>query len=343
MSEATIITSPYPFRTVLEVMKPNSIDKNNPNAVKRLEACFASSEYIVEEKIDGHHYLCIAGRFFSTHIGTNTGWPVEKTDNFPHLAEAFFTAGLGFVILDGEINYPGKKSQDVSAASNSGVEKAILYQEKHGWVKYTVYDILRAANGEWLVHKPWRQRREYLEAVGAKLAKYTPHVIVNPVVFDKKREFVDQLLEVGKEGGVLKSVSGLYILGERPAWNQIKVKQELEDDVVLMGSYPPTKIYTGKEIENWPYWEEGEPVTEYHYKRLLGSLRIGKFRDGALIELGSISGMTLSERVELTTNMSQYIGQVVRIKGMEKTRDGSYRHFTFVEMHPDKNSRECTL
>jgi len=334
----------YPFRTVLAVMKPDSIDNNNANAVKRLEECFSSPDYIVEEKIDGQHYLCIAGRFFSTHISKKTQWPVEKTENFPHLSAVFHDAGLGYTILDGEINYPGKKSQDVSAASNSGIEKAILYQEKNGWVRFTVYDILRAPNGEWLIHKPWRQRRELLEAIGAKLAKMTTHVVVNPVVFDKKREFVDQLLDEGKEGGVLKHVDGLYVLGQRPAWNQIKVKQELEDDVILVGYNPPTREYTGKDVATWAYWENGEPVTELHYKKYIGSLSIGKYnKQGQLITLGSISGMTMSERAEFTNNPDKYIGQVVHIKGMEKTRDGSYRHFTFVQMHPDKNSSECTL
>jgi len=333
----------YPFKQVFEVMKPNKIKEDNPNQRKKLEECMNSSEYAIEEKIDGHHYTCIGSRFFSTHISEKTGFPVEKTDNFPHISEIIHYGGFGQLILDGEINYPGKKAQDISSVSNSAPDKAISIQEKQGWINYTVYDILRAPNGEWLINKPWRERREYLEAIGTKLNTMSKHLIVNPVTYNNKQEFVDRIMEEGGEGGVLKFLNGLYIPGKRPMWNQMKIKQEMEDDVVITGYLDPKRIYDGKNVETWKFWEGEVPVTSHWYHKLIGSIRIGKYRNGELVELGSVTGMTEAERREFTTNGDKYIGTVIKIRGMEKTNDGAYRHFNFVEIHGDKNARECIL
>lgn len=334
---------PYPFKSVLQVMKPCKIKSGNENHIATLDGCFDSADYAIEEKIDGHHYTCIGGRFFSTHISAKTGWPTEKTANFPHLEAAFMQAGMGHAILDGEISFLGKKSQDITPVSNSAADKAIEIQERIGWIDFRMFDILRAPNGEWLVNKPFRKRREYLEAVGRKLNLICKHYIVNPIVYNNKRQFVDKIIEEGGEGGVLKHLGQPYILGQRPMWNQIKIKQEMEDDVLILGYNSPERIYTGKNLETWPYWDQGEPVTEFFARSLIGSLQVGKLRDGVPVILGNVSGMTLPERVEFSTNGTAYLGKVAKIRGMEKTHDGAYRHFSFTAMHPDKNPQECRL
>ena len=47
--------------------------------------------------------------------------------------------------------------------------------------------------------------------------------------------------------------------GKRTAWKTIKVKKELEKEVdcFLTGHYKtPTRLYTGKELRSWIYWED---------------------------------------------------------------------------------------
>lgn len=335
--------SAYPFNTPLEIMKPAKIKRDNEGHKQKLLACMLSPEYAVEEKLDGHHYTAIGTRFFSPHISEATGAPIEKTANFPHLSEGLDFLNVGGLILDGEIYYPGKKSQHVSCVSNSDPCNALATQERQGFIYYGVYDVLRTIEGKWLFETPFRQRREYLEGIGRKLTEACPHFVVNPIAYGNKVGFIDEILSRGGEGAVLKHLEGLWLPGKRPMWNQMKVKQELEDDVVVMGYLPATRLYTGKNCDSWPFWENNEPVTSHWYHKLVGSLIIGKYRDTELVNVGSVTGMTEAERKEFTDNGDLYIGKVIKIRGMEKTPDGNYRHFNFVEIHGDKNPLECQL
>lgn len=333
----------YPLDKVIEIMKPCKVSDSNPNHIAKLNKCIDSIEYIVEEKIDGCHYNCIGNRFFSTHLSEKTGYPVEKTENFPHLTEIFQKLNLP-IVLDGEINYMGKRSQDVTPVTGASPDKAVAYQEQNGYVQYTIYDVLKDSNGNDLCNKPWRVRREILEGIGAQLTKLTKFITVNPVIWTDKGEFIKRTLQEGKEGGVLKHVNGLYYPGKRPMWNQIKVKQGAEDDVVIMDFEPPEQYYTGKDVVNWPHWEDGEPVTKLYANGWVGAMIIGKYNtEGQLVRVGTVSGMTDSERALISQKPSDYIGKVAHIKFMEKTNDGNYRHASFVQLHQDKNAFECVL
>ena len=336
-------TRSYPLSKFVEIMKPNSIDPANKSQVDKLQQILRSSEYVAEEKIDGCHYYTIGDRFFGPRISERTGEPVEKTDNFPHLQEALLRAGFPRLILDGEIHYVGKTSQDVTPVTGALPENAIKFQEQHDWVQYRVYDILCDPLGNWLVNKPWRYRREVLEAVCEKLSKLTPYLKINPVVYDNKQQFVESVLAAGGEGGVIKHVNGLYVMGKRPMWNQMKIKQEDTDDVIIMNFAPPNRLYEGKNLLNWPYWDNGVPVTEHYAKKLIGSIIIGKYKDGELIKVGQCTGMTETQRRQFSEQPSNFIGKVISIKFMEKTNDGAYRHASFVGVHPDKNPFECKL
>ena len=146
----------YPLDKILEPMKPSSVEMSKATHVAKLEEALKDdSKYVVEEKIDGCRYFLIGDRFFSTRVSEKTGFPVEKTENFPHLVKTFAAAELNHIILDGEICIPGKKSQDVTTITGSLPDEAIRKQEEFGWVEYRVFDILRLPNGEWITDRPW--------------------------------------------------------------------------------------------------------------------------------------------------------------------------------------------
>lgn len=335
----------YPLSKIIEVMKPAKVDLNKPSHRTKLEEMYKSSEYVAELKIDGCHYVNVAGRFFSTQISAKTGVPVEKTGNFPHLVEGLLRANMGNVILDGEIYKPGWKSYDVTTISGcKHPETAIARQKETGWIRYMVFDILRAPNGEWLFDKPWRVRRELLETVLTELNKECDYFDIVPVRRSRKQQYLEDLLASGQEGIVLKNVNGYYYVGTRPMWNWVKIKAALEDDVIIMGYEPPKKDYTGREYETWQYWENGEPVSKHYYMGWIGTIVFGKFdAKGELVRLGSCSGMSEEERIRFTNDGDNYIGKVMKISAMEKTPDGYYRHPNFLEIHADKNPHECVI
>jgi len=341
---STIQADMYPLNKVIEVMKPSKINPDRASHKDRLEELFKSPQYVAELKIDGCHYVNIGGRFFSTQISKKTGVPVEKTGQLPHLVEGLLKSGMANVILDGEIYYPGWKSYDVTRITGCDPYEAVRRQEQDDWMHYMLFDVLRDPDGNWLFNEPWRVRREVLEAVGTKLAEICPKFEIVPAVRSRKQQYLDRVLAEGGEGVVLKNVNGFYHVGQRPMWNWVKVKVELEDDAVIMGYEPPAKEYTGKELSTWPYWEDGQPVSKFHYMGWIGAIIFGKYTNsGELIRLGTCSGMTEAEREMFSTKGPEHIGKVIKIRAMERTPEGFYRHPKFIELHPDKNPHECAV
>ncbi|MBT9167361.1 MAG: DNA ligase [Syntrophomonadaceae bacterium] len=163
------------------------------------------------------------------------------------------------------------------------------------------------------------------------------------MVRSRKEQFLEQILSNGGEGIVLKDVNGLYYPGKRPTGNWIKIKIELDDDVIITGFEPATRIYTGGDRANWLYWEGVEPVTKYHALGWIGAIKFGKYKDGKIVELGRCSGMDETLREQMSKTPSAFIGQVITITAMEQTADGFYRHPRFTKFHSDKNPHECTI
>lgn len=334
----------YPLNKIIEVMKPHKVDLEKFSHKSKLEEAFASPAYIAEPKIDGCHYINVGGRFFSTQISKKTGVPVEKTEHLPHLVEGLLKLGASPMVLDGEVFYPGWKSYDVTTITGCGEDEAIRRQEKGDWLYYMVFDILRDPQGKWLFNKPWRERRELLERITKRLEEACPYFKVVPVIRSRKQQFLDKELDAGREGIVLKHVNGIYVMGKRPMWNWMKLKVDIEDDVIIMGYEAPVKAYSGTTYESWPYWEDGEPVSKHHALGWIGSIVFGKYDStGNLVELGRCTGIDDSQRKEFSENGNSYVGQVIRIKAMERTPEGKFRHPNFVDLHPDKNPHECTL
>ncbi|KZR57894.1 RNA ligase family protein [Pseudobacillus badius] len=254
----------YPLDDILLPMGGTTVKDAN-----KMEQLWESPEYIAEEKYDGSRYWSIGGRFFSRRVSVVDKLPVEKTDNIPHLHN--YLKHYPKLILDGEIYIEGATSNEVTSIMGAKPEKAITRQEKRGLLNYVVFDILRDFEGTLLVDKPWKERRKILEEVMEVIFKDRPsadvHITLSNYVLEDKRTFCADIMARGGEGVMLKNINGLYYPGKKPRWNWVKVKQELTDDVVIMGYKPPVRLYTGKELETWQYWEhldkefDGEIVT----------------------------------------------------------------------------------
>lgn len=358
----------YPLDFFLQPMKPAKPPKSVSGQTK-LKTILQSNDYIAEEKIDGCHYFCVGGRFFGPRISDTDGLPVEKTNQLDHLSSILAPMGSN-LILDGEVWYPGWKSQHVITITGSLPDVALRKQEESDtWLKYMVFDVLRNHKGYWMYKLPWKMRRKYLEELFEETElESSGLVFLSPIVTENKERFLQELLSQGKEGIVLKHIEKPYFLGKRPAWNWVKIKVEMEDDVVIMGFEPPERIYTGKYVENWKYWAkrtedrhihppgvtetitrgpcpgpDWDPVTKHYAHNWIGSIIFGKYVGDQLVKLGTCSGMDEATREKFSRNKAEYIGRVMTVKMMEYTPDGAYRHCSFIKLHEDKNPRECVL
>jgi len=330
------------FVSRLGVMKPATIDENNKNHIKKIEDILKSSDYAAEEKIDGCHYLVIGFRFFSTE-------GVEKTHNYPHLRDFFKSLQMANIILDGEINYPGKTSQFCTRVTGAGSDVAVSFQNDYTPIHYTMWDMLRTPRGTWLLNEPYWKRRKLLEEFYDRFIRGTSlqqYVHLTDYRVKDKKEYFDELIMSGREGIVLKRLDSAYIMGKKPMWQWMKLKQEDEADLFITGFDEPTVKYSGNNIENWPYWREVNgvliPVTKYYYLGWIGAIELSAYVNNEVRTICTCSGIDESLREELSKNRNNYIGRVVKISFMEKTEAGIPRHPRFKQFHESKLPKECT-
>jgi ATP-dependent DNA ligase len=184
------------FAASIGVMKPNSVKKDDEKAKAKLDKLLDDPAYVIEEKIDGIHYKMVGTRFFSKDNN-------EKTDNFPHLKAFFEKLKMSNLILDGEINYPGKTSQYCLHVTGAYADSAIHFQEQNDYIHFTIFDLLRTPKGNWLLRNTFEERRRTLEyfyntfVVGTEMEKY---IHLTPLARNNKREFLQRILDAGLEG-----------------------------------------------------------------------------------------------------------------------------------------------
>lgn len=330
------------FVQAIGVMKPNHVREDNPNQIKRLEEILHSNNYVAENKVDGCHYFGVGPRFISID-------KKEKTDNFPHLHQFFINLGMPNMILDGEINYPNKTSQFCTRVTGGLANTAIKNQQKYGPIHYTLWDILRTPKGTWLVDKPLRERRKILEQFydscvrGTKAEEW---IHLTDFVLENKKRFYEQEIAAGREGIVLKNLDSLYVMGKRPMWQWMKMKQTDMVDLFISGFEPAAVKYTGTSLADWPYWMEirgvSVPVTKFHYMGWIGAIELSAFVDGNATKICTCSGIDEDLRRKMSENPENYLNRVVRVGFMEKTEAGYPRHPKFDSFHETKQAKECT-
>lgn len=316
--------------------------------------------YWMEEKFDGCRYLMHLGvvgkkakiltyayrgarnldkndsynRFTSRKISVKNDLYVEKTDNFPHLHELDMPVDIRGTVVDGEITAQGvaPKDRDITPVTGAKPEKAIAHQEEHGYAVYKIFDVLYF-NGKDVRDEPLHVRRKYAKVVVKTLVACNPekkkYIKLSRVFKTGKQEQYEEMLSVGKEGGLLKHVDSKY--GERTKW--VKVIENETYDVVVMG-YVKAKEMTTK--------SSGEvSVSKFHKKGWIGAIRFGQYKGKELIECGQCSGMTDAIRKYITNNKKKCIGNVFEMKAKERNENGKFRHPRFIKWRDDKGAKQC--
>lgn len=330
------------FVSKIGAMKPATVDDENAKQVDRLHKLLLSDDYDAEEKIDGCHYLTFGCRLFSTE-------GCEKTDNYPHLRDFFIHLQMPNLILDGEINFPGKTSQYVTRVTGAGSDVACAFQEDNGYVHYTMWDILRTPKGTWLLDKTYRERRVILEQFYARFIKGSSleqYIHLTERRTSNKKQFFEDIIASGREGVVLKKIDSYYIMGKKPMWQWMKLKQKDEADFFISGYEPPKVEYGGNNIADWPYWKEINgiltPVTKFYYMDWIGALQLSAYVDGEPTVVCTCSGLTEELRNTISQNKSTFLNKVAKVTFMEKTEAGYPRHPRFTQFHESKLPNQCT-
>lgn len=314
-----------------------------------------SGEYIGSRKMDGAFYKFIKDEDGAMElIGRSKGVGGDYLDKFnwvPHLHPFFDKLPNGTCLL-GEIYFPNKEgSNHVTSIMGCLEGKAIDRQNKGDKLHYYVFDVL-AWNGKSGLDLPIEKRIDFIQICQT----YCLNDYVDFATYyegEKLWNYLQWVLSEGGEGVVITKKGTCYQPGKRPARQTFKVKKELQEtiDVVILDANPPTRIYSGKEILTWKYWEntrtgeklEGEfykqysngeniePVTKTYWNGWAGSLVIGVKKDDRAVAIGSLSGLT----EEVLSNWKAYKGKVAEITGMEIMDTGGIRHPRFVQWRSD--------
>ena len=317
----------------------------------------ASGEYFAQLKKDGYWYQYEktdeGSYLWSRNVSVSTGQLTEKGANVPHIMSVLDVLPPGTIII-GEIYYPGKRSKDVTPIMGSLPSKAIERQNgEYGWLKFYIHDMIYY-NGKDLMNYGASIRYSLLVAcfnkynLGAMLdCNNTPIIELAQRVDDNIQEAVAAALAAGEEGMVLKKKTAPYTPGKRPIWDTIKIKKTDTCDAIILAACDPTKEYTGKELDTWPYWEDGVPVTKPYALGWKTAIEIGAYdeNDENIVSIGTVSsGLTDEMREGLAKHPEEYIGKVCELAGMEKDRNAhTLRHFHFRQLRPDKDPHDCSI
>lgn len=327
-----------------------------------------SGRYLGSRKVDGFYQRLIKdedGNCFMIARSKNVkGEAVNKIEWVPQIIE--FMRGLpnGTVLLS-ECYLPGNEgSKNVTSLLGCLKEKCIARQETGQKLHLYIFDVC-AWNGKNWVDKPAAERFVWVneQKSSCPYVEYA-HYYRGPELHEKLQEY----LANGYEGMVITREDCPIYFKRTPAHMTIKIKQELREtiDVIVLGANAPTRLYGGKEIESWKYWEhmltkeklEGElykkysdgepiePITKAYFHGWAGSLIIGLYDAAAdkVIPIGSVSGLT----EEVLQNWQSYKGKVLEVGGMQLMRDDNgkftgIRHPKVISFRTDKTARECTM
>lgn len=298
---------------------------------------------------------------------------VNKVDWVPHLHDFLNSLDPGTVLL-AELYLPrNEQAKSSSSIMNSLQAKAVKKQEKdEDKLILYVFDILADSGESYLDMKAidrFLRVEDYSKKYNSPYVEWAKYYN-GKMLWDK----LQQYLAEGREGMVITFEDAKYEPGKRSSKISLKIKKELQEtvDCVIIGANSPSVLYTGKEVETWPYWfnnlthqfitadeylaiyhtniyaayNEGvpvEPVTKNYFYGWAGSLKLGLYDGDNLIHVGDLSGVT----DEVKENWKDYINTVVEISCMEITHDKNgkpgFRHPRALNFLRDKNPIDCTM
>jgi ATP-dependent DNA ligase len=174
-------------------------------------------------------------------------------------------------------------------------------------------------------------------------------------------ETLQKTLEKGGEGIVMTKKGTVPSPGKRTARKTLKVKKELQENIDCFFTgrgTAPTRLYTGKEIEGWKYWQdirtgnkmEGalykeyrnggtiEPITKPFFYGWAGSLEIGVLKDGQVYPIGYLSGLEDAVKADPGAQAMKCI----EVTAMEILETGGIRHAKLERFRPDLAPSDCT-
>lgn len=335
-----------------------------------------SHEYIGAEKLDGHYCRFIKDMDGNMRVQGRTesvnGGYLNKIEWIPQCQKFFDFLPNGTCLL-GELYFPNQRgSRKVTTILGCLKDKALERQEKGEKLHIYVFDVW-AYDGKSYLNKTIEDRVATINTIKSNYVKNEDFVAAFECVdFAEYLEgnelwnALGSILSRGGEGIVITKKGSHPEPGKRTARKTLKVKMEIEQniDAFLTGNYKPaTRLYKGKDIVSWLYWENirtgekvaeckyeeyrnggpFEPVTRAYYHGWASSVEFAVFNGDEITPIGWISGIPDSLKQEIVEN-PEIQGRVAEINCMEIEHiNGQYslRHGKIINWREDKPAKDC--
>ena len=318
-------------------------------------------DYLGALKVDGYYQRLIKdedGNCFMIARSKGVNGAIDKYEWVPQLHPFMESLPNGTVLLS-ECYLPGNEgSNKITSLLGCLKDKCIARQEAGQKLHFYIFDVC-AFNGENYTKTPAAERFDLIydlsHEYGNEYIEWAEYC-AGPQLWEKLQEY----LASGREGIVITRKDCPIYFKRTPAHMTIKIKKELQEtiDVVVLGANAPTRLYGGKEIETWKYWEDIrsgeklsgehykdysdgkniEPVTKAYFNGWAGSLIIGIRKGEELVPIGSLSGL----EEEVLANWKSYKGKVAEVTAMQimDTDAQGLRHPKFLKWRPDLTPRD---
>lgn len=332
-----------------------------------------SGNYLGARKMDGAYYRFIKDMDGNMRLQGRSksvsGEYLDKLDHVPHLLPYFESLPNGTCLL-GEIYFPNNEgSSNVTTIMGCLAPKAIERQTKGAKLHYYIFDVWAYA-GRSKMNTKMEERVVLLDDMyndWADDANNERHSAVRYIDFasywsgEELWEVLQKTLAAGGEGIVMTKRDTIPSPGKRTARKTLKVKKEISENIDCFFTgrgTAPTRLYTGKEIETWKYWQnmrtgdkiEGlmykdykngvalEPITKPYFNGWSGSLEIGVLKDGEVYPIGFLSGLA----DEIKADAWGQRMKCIEVTAMEILPTGGIRHAKLERFRPDLSPEDCT-
>lgn len=346
-----------------EAMKYWSFPSSYTDEKKKTEVHNAifGGDYFGALKVDGYYQRLIKdedGNCFMIARSKGVNGAIDKYEWVPQLHPFMESLPNGTVLLS-ECYLPGNEgSNKITSLLGCLKDKCIARQEAGQKLHFYIFDVC-AFNGENYIKTPAATRFDLIydlsHEYGNEYIEWAEYC-AGPQLWEKLQSY----LASGREGIVITRKDCPIYFKRTPAHMTIKIKKELQEtiDVVILGANKPTRLYGGKEIETWKYWEniytgeklygelykdysDGkniEPITKAYYNGWAGSLIIGIRKDDKLVPIGSLSGI----EEEVLANWQDYKGKVAEVTAMQimNTENQGLRHPKLLKWRPDLTPKD---
>ena len=350
----------------LECEKYWDLPSTDKRKNEKINGAIQSEKYIASIKKDGEYIRAIYdedGEVWLLGRGTNSKSVHNLNNHLPFITKWLTENFEKGTCIIGELYVPGETSNAIRKYTGSLVPRSLKEQEKCP-PKYYIHDVW-AINGANLLNVRYATRTIYVQALPTTKQIETAAYVKGS---DDIINYISKAFAANEEGCVLVNEDAVVNPGKRTAWKTIKVKKSFQTDIDVFftgKSRSPERLYTGKEIEIWNYWENihtneklygilfadyvcgrpFEPVTKPYYYGWPASLEIACVDNTKeIISLGYVSsGLTDQIREEFTSNPESFCKRPALVQGMEFTVDGLIRHPKFVRFRDDINWTDCEI